>query len=134
MSGSPTTVLIVEDNEDNYLIYGMLFEHRGLRVLQAVDGRQGVALARSEHPDVVVMDVSLPFLDGFEATRLLKGDHETQDIPIIIVTSHALPADRQRALDVGADVYLAKPVEPQRVYEELRRLLGGERQEAVVLA
>jgi CheY-like chemotaxis protein len=117
------TLLLVEDNEDNRIIYSTVLRHLGYQVLEAQDGVQAVALARSEHPDLILMDISIPHIDGWEATRQLKGDEATAGIPIVALTAHALPEDRERAREVGCDGYLTKPVEPTRVIEEVRRFL-----------
>ena len=122
MSGA--TVLLVENNEDNQNIYRTLLRHEGFETVEAVNGAQGVRLARALRPDIIVMDISMPVLDGWKATLLLKQDAHTAAIPIIILTVHSAPEDRQRAEEVGCDSYLATPIEPQRVVEEIRRLLG----------
>ena len=115
------TVLLVEDNPDNTTIYRVILEHAGLRVLHAEDGVEGVRLARELRPDLILMDIGLPGLNGLEATRILKGDPATAGIPIIAVTAHALVQDRVEALNAGCDAYLSKPAEPRRVLEEVRR-------------
>jgi two-component system cell cycle response regulator DivK len=120
------TILLVEDHEDNRIVYRTMLEHFGYTVLLAGDGAEGVRLAREQRPDLILMDVSIPVIDGWEATRMLKADAGTAKIPIIALTAHALAADRQRAAEVGCDGYLAKPVEPRRVLEEVRRFLGDE--------
>lgn len=120
------TILLVEDHEDNRIVYRTMLEHFGYRVLLAGDGGEGVRLARESLPDLILMDVSIPVMDGWEATATLKADPATARIPIIALTAHALAADRERATEVGCDGYLAKPVEPRRVLEEVRRFLGDE--------
>ena len=120
------TILLVEDHEDNRIVYRTMLEHFGYRVLLAGDGGEGVRLARESLPDLLLMDVSIPVMDGWEATATLKADPATARIPIIALTAHALAADRERATEVGCDGYLAKPVEPRRVLEEVRRFLGDE--------
>ncbi|HEX6751134.1 MAG TPA: response regulator [Longimicrobium sp.] len=120
------TILLVEDHEDNRIVYRTMLEHFGYRVLLAGDGGEGVRMAREHHPDLILMDVSIPVMDGWEATAALKADSATASIPIIALTAHALAADRERAVEVGCDGYLAKPVEPRRVLEEVRRFLGDE--------
>ncbi|HEX8245313.1 MAG TPA: response regulator [Longimicrobium sp.] len=120
------TILLVEDHEDNRIVYRTMLEHFGYRVLLAGDGGEGVRLARESLPDLILMDVSIPVMDGWEATATLKRDPATARIPIIALTAHALAADRERAQEVGCDGYLAKPVEPRRVLEEVRRFLGDE--------
>jgi len=118
------TILLVEDHEDNRIVYSTILEHFGYRVLLAGDGAEGVRMARESSPDLVLMDVSIPVMDGWQATATLKADPATARIPVIALTAHALPADRERAQEVGCDGYLAKPVEPRRVLEEVRRFLG----------
>jgi two-component system cell cycle response regulator DivK len=118
------TVLLVEDNEDNRIIYSTVLRHVGYDVVEAEDGVQAVALARSALPDLILMDISIPGMDGWEATRILRRDPATKDIPIIALTAHALADDRERALQMGFTAYLAKPVEPRTVVAEVRRWLG----------
>jgi CheY-like chemotaxis protein len=119
------TVLLVEDNEDNRIIYSTVLRHLGYTVVEALDGDQAIALARSVLPDVILMDISIPGVDGWEATRILRQDPGTKAIPIIALTAHALPDDRARATAVGFTSYLAKPVEPRAVVAEVRRWIGG---------
>ncbi len=117
------TVLIVEDNEDNRIVYSTILRHHGFRVCEALDGEEGVLKAHSERPDVILMDISIPLLDGWEVTQALKRDPATQSIPIIALTAFAMPGDRQHSIDVGCDGYLAKPCEPRAVLAEVNRLL-----------
>jgi CheY-like chemotaxis protein len=124
METDKKTVLLVEDNEDNLVVYRTILEHVGFRVLEARDGEEGVNRARQEAPDLILMDISIPKIDGWEATRRLKGDEGTRAIPIIALTAHALEEDRQKAIHAGCDGYLAKPVEPRRVVQEVERFLG----------
>ena len=118
------TVLLVEDNDDNRIIYSTYLTHAGYRVIEAGDGEQAIALAQSEQPGVILMDVSIPLIDGWEATRRLKADPATEHIPVIALTAHALAADRERALEVGCDDYLPKPVEPREVGAAIARMLS----------
>ncbi len=118
------TVLLVEDNEDNRIVYATVLQYFGFRVIEATDGAEGVRIARESHPDLVLMDISIPIIDGWNATSMIKGDPETQTIPVIALTAHALPEDRARSLSVGCDGYLAKPCEPSRVVAEVNRILG----------
>ena len=118
------TLLLVEDNEDNRTIYCTVLRHHGYEVIEAQDGVRAVELARSEHPDLILMDISIPRMDGWEATRVLRGDPRTQAIPIIALTAHALADDRERATEVGFSSYLAKPIEPRLVVAEIRRWIG----------
>jgi CheY-like chemotaxis protein len=119
------TLLLVEDNEDNRIIYSTVLRHTGYEVVEALDGVQAVSLARSLHPDLILMDISIPEIDGWEATKILREDPATRDIPIIALTAHALADDRERASAVGFSSYLAKPIEPRAVVAEVRRWIGG---------
>ena len=124
MNDSMKTILLVEDNEDNLVVYRTILEHVGYRVIEARDGEEGVSRAREHLPDLILMDISIPKLDGWEATQRLKSDDGTRDIPIIALTAHALEEDRQKAIQAGCDGYLAKPVEPRRVVQEVERFVG----------
>ena len=124
MTGNGKTVLLVEDNEDNRIVYSTILKHYGYRVVEALNGEEGIARARSEKPDVILMDISIPIIDGWEATQVLKHDPATQNIPIIALTAHALASDREKAMEVGCDGYLAKPCEPRAVVAEVQRFLG----------
>jgi two-component system cell cycle response regulator DivK len=117
------TILLVEDNEDNRAIYRTILTYGGFRVIEAVDGEEGIERARREQPALILMDISIPKIDGWAATRALKLDASTTHIPIVALTAHASAAHRARAMEVGCESYLAKPVEPRRVLEEVRRLL-----------
>ncbi len=124
MSDTRKTVLLVEDNEDNLVVNRTILEHVGYRVIEARDGEEGVARAQQDLPDLILMDISIPKIDGWEATQRLKADPGTDAIPIIALTAHALEEDRQKALQAGCDGYLAKPVEPRRVVQEVERFVG----------
>ena len=116
-------ILYVEDNEDNiYVVKNRLTRH-GFTVLVAMDGAQGLAMAVAEKPDLILMDLSLPLMDGWEATRRLKGSPETRHIPVVALTSHAMAGDREKALAAGCDDYDTKPVELARLLEKIRALL-----------
>ena len=117
-------ILVVEDNEMNRDMLSRRLERRGYEVVIAVDGGQGLALARSEAPDLILMDMSLPVLDGWEATRQLKAAPETRAIPIIALTAHAMSDDRDRAIDAGCDDYDTKPVELPRLLAKIEALLA----------
>jgi CheY-like chemotaxis protein len=119
------TLLLVEDNEDNRIIYTTVLRHVGYQVVEAVDGAQAIALARSVVPDLILMDISIPEVDGWEATRILRRDPITKDIPIIALTAHAMTDDREKATALGFTSYLAKPVEPRAVVAEVRRWIGS---------
>lgn len=128
MSGSrDRTVLIVEDNEDNRIVYSTILRHHGFVVREALDGEEGIAKAQRDLPDIILMDISIPIIDGWEVTRQLKASEATRHIPIVALTAHAMPGDRERAMDVGCDGYLAKPCEPRAVLAEVNRLIGQAR-------
>jgi len=117
------TILLVEDNELNRDMLSRRLERRGYRVLIAVDGNQGVHMAKSEMPDLILMDMSLPVLDGWEATRRIRAAVETQAIPIIALTAHAMIGDRAKALEAGCDDYDTKPIEFTRLLNKIRACL-----------
>ncbi len=117
-------ILIVEDNEMNRDMLSRRLGRRGYDVVIAVDGDQGIALARSEAPDLILMDMSLPVLDGWEATRRLKQTPETRMIPIIALTAHAMAGDRDKALAAGCDDYDTKPIELPRLLEKIEARLA----------
>ena len=116
-------ILLVEDNEMNRDMLSRRLERRGYTVIIAPDGEQGVLLAHTESPDIILMDMSLPVMDGWEATRLLKADEATRHIPIIALTAHALVTDRAKAFEVGCDDYDTKPIEFARLSEKIENLL-----------
>src|SRR5262249_42980282 len=118
-------LLVVEDNEESRDGLTRHLRRKGYEVLAAVDGRQGLEAARSGAPDLVLMDMSLPVLDGWEATRQLKADPQTRHIPVIALTAHAMAGDREKALAAGCDEYDTKPVEFARLLGKIRALLGG---------
>ena len=118
-------ILLVEDNEMNRDMLSRRLERRGYDVIVAVDGEEGVARARAEMPDLVLMDMSLPVLDGWEATRQLKAAPETKSIPVIALTAHAMAGDREKALEAGCDDFDTKPIDLPRLLGKLEGLLGG---------
>ena len=118
-------ILYVEDNEDNIYMLRRRLERRGFEVLIANDGQQGIAAAERELPDLILMDLSLPVLDGWEATRRLKGSPETQAIPIIALSAHAMAGDREKALAAGCDDYDTKPVNLASLMAKIDALLPG---------
>jgi two-component system cell cycle response regulator DivK len=120
-----TRILLVEDNDDNMTVYRTILQHVGFDVLEARDGESGISEARTGRPDLILMDISIPKIDGFEATRILKADPATRAIPIIALTAHALEEDRRRARLSGCDGFLAKPIEPRRVVSEVLRYLDS---------
>ena len=117
-------VLLVEDNEDNRIVYSTILSHFGFRVLEAHTAAQALEIARTEQPGLILMDVGLPDMSGWDVTRQLKRDPETRHIPIVALTAHALAEHRAEAVEAGCDGYLAKPVEPREVLAEVRRWLG----------
>jgi two-component system, cell cycle response regulator DivK len=120
-----TKVLVVEDNEMNRDMLSRRLTRRGFQVIFAVDGQQGVDLARSEQPDIILMDMSLPVIDGWEATRRVKSDEATRSVPVIGLTAHAMAGDREKAIAAGCDDYDTKPVELERLIGKMERLLGA---------
>ena len=121
-------ILLVEDNELNRDMLSRRLARKGYEVAVAVDGAQGVALAKEQRPALILMDMSLPILDGWEATRQLKADETTAHIPVIALTAHAMSEDRELALSVGCDDYDTKPVDLTRLLEKIEALLGQEEQ------
>jgi two-component system, cell cycle response regulator DivK len=118
-----TKVLLVEDNEMNRDMLSRRLTRRGFQVVCAVDGQQGVDLARSENPDIILMDMSLPVLDGWEATRRIKSDDNTRNVLLIGLSSHAMSGDREKAIEAGCDDYDTKPVDLDRLLEKIEHLL-----------
>lgn len=116
-------ILIVEDNEMNRDMLSRRLERKGYEVFIAVDGEAGVKAAQVEHPDLVLMDMSLPVVDGWAATRQLKAAPETAHLPIIALTAHAMSGDREKALEAGCDDYDTKPIELPRLLEKMEALL-----------
>ena len=116
-------ILLVEDNDVNRDMMTRRLQRRGYIVVSAVDGQQGVNLAHSEMPDLILMDMSLPVLDGWEATRQIKGNPDTNHIPVIGLTAHAMVGDRTQALDAGCSEYATKPVEFDKLVELINRLM-----------
>jgi two-component system, cell cycle response regulator DivK len=104
-------ILIVEDNMDTYELVRFILEKNGYDTFLAVNGRDGVDAARKQMPDLIIMDLAMPEMDGWTATRLLKNNAQTASIPLIVLTAHALPGDRKRAMDSGCDEYIAKPMD-----------------------
>jgi len=118
-------ILLVEDNEMNRDMLSRRLQRRGYEVLTAVDGESGLALTRSEAPALVLMDMSLPGIDGWEATRQLKADPATRAIPVIALTAHAMAGDREQALAAGCDDFDIKPIDLDRLLGKIEALLGG---------
>ena len=117
-------ILLVEDNEMNRDMLGRRLMRKGYHVVTAVDGAEGIAMAQQEAPDLILMDISLPVIDGLEATRQIKAVVETRSIPIIALTAHAMAGDMEQALAVGCDDYDTKPIELPRLLGKIEALLG----------
>jgi two-component system cell cycle response regulator DivK len=118
-------VLLVEDNEMNRDMLSRRLIKRGYEIVMAVDGQQGVDLAGTESPDIILLDMSLPVMDGWDAARAIKGNPATQSLPIIALTAHALAGDREKALEAGCDDYDTKPVDLKRLLAKMEALLGN---------
>ncbi|HEY1888207.1 MAG TPA: response regulator [Roseiarcus sp.] len=118
------TILVVEDQEDNRQILRDLLASAGFRMIEAHDGQQAVTMARLQRPDLILMDIQLPLVDGYEATRSIKGDAELKHIPIIAVTSYALGGDEQKAQEAGCDAYVAKPYSTRHLLAKIGQFLG----------
>jgi len=116
-------ILLIEDNELNRDMLSRRLERRGYAVALATDGSQGADMARSEKPDLILMDMSLPVMDGWELARKLKDDPETRDVPILALTAHVMTGDRERALEAGCDDYDTKPIELPRLLAKIEALL-----------
>lgn len=121
------TVLIVEDQLEMRAINAVYLHHHGYNVLAADNGIDGVEAAREKHPDLILMDISIPGMDGIRATEELKRDPETGDIPVLIVTAHPYGSVGKRAIDAGCDGYLTKPCDPRRLLQEVQRRLGDKK-------
>jgi len=119
----PPVILLVEDNLHNRKIFQGVLAHAGFRVVEAEDGGKAMAAVSSDRPDLILMDLSIPVIDGWECTRRLKADPSTRQIPIIALTAHAMRGDEERARGAGCDGYLSKPISPKRVVEEVKRVL-----------
>ena len=120
-------ILLVEDNEMNRDMLSRRLQRKGYDVVIAVDGGEGVAMAHSQAPDLILMDMSLPVLDGWEATRKLKAAPETAAIPVIALTAHAMATDREKAMEAGCDDYDTKPIELPRLLGKIEAMLSGVR-------
>ena len=118
-------ILLVEDNEMNRDMLTRRLERKGFEVVIAVDGQAGVDMASSATPDIILMDLSLPVVDGWEATRRIKADPATMSIPVIALTAHAMAGDEQKALEAGCDDYDTKPIDLKRLLGKIRNLLGS---------
>ena len=117
-------ILLVEDNEMNRDMLSRRLKRRGYEVSIAINGAQGVEMANSMAPDLILMDMSLPIMDGWEATKNIKADPTTQSIPVIALTAHAMSGDREKALQAGCDDYDTKPIELSRLIAKIKTFLG----------
>jgi two-component system cell cycle response regulator DivK len=117
-------ILLVEDNEMNRDMLSRRLSRKGFDVVVAVDGQQGVEMAAAESPDLILMDMSLPVMDGWTATRTIKGDPSTAGIPVIALTAHAMSGDREKTIAAGCDEYDTKPVDLPRLLEKINTLLN----------
>ncbi len=117
-------ILVVEDQEDNRQILEDLLSSVGYEVIHVADGAAGVAAAERERPDLILMDIQLPIMDGYEATRQIKAEPTLQHIPVIAVTSYAMDGEQARAAEAGCDAYLAKPVSPRALLAKIRVFIG----------
>jgi two-component system cell cycle response regulator DivK len=118
-------ILLVEDNEMNRDMLSRRLERKGFEVVIAIDGQAGVDMASSTNPNIILMDLSLPIIDGWEATRRIKADPATQSIPVIALTAHAMAGDEQKALEAGCDDYDTKPIDLKRLLGKIDNLLGA---------
>ena len=119
-----TKILLVEDNEMNRDILRRRLKKKGFDVVMALDGQQGVEMATSENPCLILLDMSLPVMDGWEVAGVLKSDPQTQQIPIIALTAHAMAGDKEKAMDAGCDDYDTKPVDLKRLLEKISNMIG----------
>jgi CheY-like chemotaxis protein len=120
------TVLLVEDNADHRAMYSMFLKYKGIEVLTAVNGDEAIAIAREHRPSVIVMDLGLPRVNGYDAAKLLRLDPSTADIPIVVLTANTDPFIRSRSEELGVEGYLVKPIDPSAVYREVARVAGVE--------
>jgi len=116
-------ILVVEDQQDNRRILRDLLTSSGFDIIEAEDGQSGISAAKKHQPDLILMDIQLPVLDGYEATRQIKSDPELRSIPIIVVTSYALSGDEQKAREAGCDAYVTKPYRPRDLLAKIREFL-----------
>lgn len=120
------TILYIEDNADNMLLVRRALEARGYRVVGAEDGLTGLSLVESEHPDVVLLDINLPDVDGYEVVRRLRANQSSRSLPVVAITAKALPGDAERALAAGCDLYMSKPIAVRELWATLERILSAQ--------
>ncbi len=123
-------ILIVEDNEDNFQLVRFLLERDGFEVISAVNGREGVETAMREKPDLILMDLSMPEMDGWTAAQKIKAEPETKAIPLLALTAHTLPGDRMRALEAGCDGYISKPINVEYLIKIVSSSIGKTRKQS----
>lgn len=123
----PSDILLIEDNAQNRYLVTFLLEKRGHRVRQAVNGVQGLTMAATDRPDLILLDVQLPGMDGYAVARALKEDPGLRDVPIVAVTSYAMAGDREKCLEAGAQGYIEKPIDPDSFVEDVERFLPAAR-------
>ena len=119
----PTRVLVIEDNEDNLSLMRLLLERAKYEVIAATDGSMGLDIANKEQPDIVLLDLAMPVMDGWEVAREMKANIRTKDIPIIAVSAHALPKDQMRATEAGCDAFIVKPFSVAKLISEIENLI-----------
>ncbi len=119
------TILIVEDDPKNLELFRDLLQVSGYKTVEATDGKQGIELARAKKPDLILMDIQLPRMDGLEATRILKADATTSNVPVIALTAYAMKGDKERILEAGCDGYLAKPINTDEFLRDMAKYLSG---------
>jgi CheY-like chemotaxis protein len=117
------TILVIEDQEQNLYLMKYLLESNGYETVLAQDGREGIAQARAGRPDLILLDIQLPTMNGYEVAREIQGDPDLAEIPIVAVTSYAMPGDRESAVAVGCSGYIEKPIDPDTFVEEIRRYI-----------
>ena len=130
MSVAPPLVLVVDDFQDNREMYAEFLVFSGFRVIQASNGKEALDQAFANRPDVIIMDLSLPVMDGWEATRRLKADRRTRAIPVVALTGHAMAGHAKGALEAGCDSFVAKPCLPDQLVAEIRKMLSSTRMDA----
>ena len=118
------TILIIEDNDDNMKLISFILEKNGYRTIRAVNGREGIDMAIKESPDLVLLDIQLPDMNGIEVLEIIRHSESNGSLPIVAVTSFAMSGDRQRLLSSGCNGYIEKPINPETIMEEIRRYAG----------
>jgi two-component system cell cycle response regulator DivK len=127
-SGLPKKILIVDDNQDSRELVVKVLKNKGYKTIEAVDGEEALERAAAEGPDLILMDRSIPKIDGYEVTRRLKSQEEFKGIPIVALTAHAMKGDREKALEAGCDGYISKPINVRELPELIRSYLRGKRE------